>query len=1071
MRSTRTSHIVRTAGQSGATDPSRSRARPLVRSLTVGALTAALIGGSALTATLPASAASGSGGASVPGSGGTSGNFRPYGYMFDEYLPDGTARQGQDVRSIDWFFANNTHGPAPDTTHTPNAYLAMQTACNTALDRADARKGGAPGTSRVVGMFWASSANPPVIWGSGAVNPGTFETMYDNWVAAGRQGVMDATTLGANVQPYYGMIDFAMAEAVAEARANGGDARAMCLALNESEPPRQYKLEITTDAADAFPIAGGTGAVRDVIHASNGGSSILENVNASSILNWTGVDGSTKAVTKAVSIANNGDTLSPDFTPADFGWETWEGGHFWFDLHVAQQGGMDAPVDTPDRDPRESWTAWKPEPEKDVIGSGEESGELTYDSINGLSVWPGQKLEYTIGVDLRVPAEVRDKITSFKVQDSYDPQFTPDKTSVEFWDSRDATSPKPVPRSAYALTWDAAANSFTATFTDAWVKDNLIGNTAQGWLSLRVTGTVKDTTAPGATVKNQAFQIVNDIKTATEVPVVRIPSFTPDKEDLNTDLIDIDKKTVVKGDTILYRLTMDATPAREELAYNVHKLGMVDDYDEEYLSVDPALIRVADKATGTDVTGQFNIQVSDGVVYVFAKTVDTVSPSGDPIPGDPQPADLKAYDAAAINPATDPIINQDLMGAQYWVTIPTTVTKETDGYVIENQARQNLQNTHKQTRIVSNPLKDIDPKKDVVISPETGDQSINGAKVALNSTFNYRLDSSEIPANRAYDATQWSKRDTFDRIHDSYTGVWAVHANTDLYDGQKKVAKKGDLLADSSGFTIDGNEALFSAAFDEASYTFTVTATQAYLDLVNTRGDLPQAFSVYTKMVRIAPAERVENVETETYNGEDRDTNVVWTSTPENPAIDVEKFTLSEGLTTGDRDKADQAYSIPKKELTAGTPVGIRVTNTGDVPLRNVTLTDNTHQGLAGTVTDISCTVGATTVPGNKIGNLAVGEQVECRGVLTGVKDGQLHGDTATVTGESIYTGKKVTDEDPWFATAPGALAATGGELAGGVLLAGGIAAFLGALLATLPVLNGRRRRRAAELADVTPGE
>jgi adhesin isopeptide-forming family sspB-C2 type protein/fimbrial isopeptide formation D2 family protein len=1057
MRSSRTSHSVEKDRGSGA-----SR-----RSLTVGRSRRKVVAGIALAGMAFGLIASGSpaiaavGGGSTGGGGGSGSASDSYWlYTLDNYPQGGQPEQGWGPGSTDYFAAAmesqgqwaSGSGPMNGTRS------ALHSSCNDAMAQASARSG-IPGTkSRVVqvGVSVGGSGGQAILgWG------GTKATMT-SWY----QGLTAANYWQGSLVDY----EQKMLDAVSnEFLTNIPDApRIVCVALNEFEPERQYELGITTDAQGTFLIPSGSEPVSDLIHATNGGSSIVENVNANVILHWERADGHVQQVSKSVSIANNGSTPSPQFTPADFGWQVWEdaltdpqsSGRFWYDVQVAQQGGMAAAVDTPDRDPRETWEVWKPNPNKDVIGSAEESGDKTHESINGLSVWPGQKLEYSVGIDLVVPETVRGKITSFAVQDSFDPQFSPDKTSVQFWDSRDAKNPKPVARSAYKLAWDADANSFTATFTDAWVKDNLVGNTAQGWLTMRFTGQVKDTTAPGSTVKNQAFQIVNGVKVATTVPEVKIPTFTPDKEDLNTDLIDIDGKTVLLGDTILYRLTMDATPGRDELAYNVHKLGMVDDYDEEYLKADTADIRIANQATGEDVTGKFNIQILDGVVYTFAKTVDTTLPTGDTVAGDPQPANLKEYDAAPIDPLKDPIIDQALMGHKYWVTIPTKVIKTTDGYVIENQARQNLQNTHRQTKIVSNPLKEINPDKDVVVSAATGDKSIDGATIPLNDVFNYRLNSSEIPGNRAYDASTWSLSDTFDRVHDSYTGIWAVHASADLYDGDTRVAKKGDLLANSDSFTLDGHGDLFTVTFDEATYTLRVSATPAYLTLVNSRGDLAQAFSVYTKMVRIAPAEKVENKTIETYNGEDRESNIVWTTTPENPAIDVEKFTLSEGLTAGDRDKADQAYEIPKHELTAGTVIGIRVTNTGDVPLRNVTLTDKTHQGLAGTVTGIICVDGTVEVAPESIGDLAVGESIDCQGILTGVKDGQLHGDTATVTGESIFTGKKVTEEDPWFAKTPGALAATGGEVAGGIVLGGGL--LLGALLTVL----ARRRRAQASVID-----
>ena len=67
--------------------------------------------------------------------------------------------------------------------------------------------------------------------------------------------------------------------------------------------------------------------------------------------------------------------------------------------------------------------------------------------------------------------------------------------------------------------------------------------------------------------------------------------------------------------------------------------------------------------------------------------------------------------------------------------------------------------------------------------------------------------------------------------------------------------------------------------------------------------------------LQIAPGEKIENQVKETYNNVDRESNIVWTSTPENPAIDVEKFTLSEGLPAGDRDDAKLAAERMERKL------------------------------------------------------------------------------------------------------------------------------------------------------------
>ena len=710
---------------------------------------------------------------------------------------------------------------------------------------------------------------------------------------------------------------------------------------------------------------------------------------------------------------------------------------------------------------------WTPDPNKQVLGNADENGDHAHENINGMYAFPGQKLEYSIGVDLNIPGAIAHGVKSLAVEDQYDPFFTPDKTSIEFWDSRDPKNPRPLPRSAYKLTWDDAAHKWTAAFTDEWLAKNL-GPDSQwlksGWLTARFTGTVGKDVPPGSVVKNQAFEIINGSRTATEIPEVKIPSVKPDKEDLSTDLVDIDGKTLVKGDRIIYRLTLDASIKPGELAYKVHKLGMTDDYDEKFLSVDPAEIRVLDKASSEDVTAKFNIQVKNGIAYAYAKQVDSTGPLGNVIKGNPQPADLAAYAAAAIDPATTPIIDQALMGKFYSIMIPATVIKDQDGYVIKNQAVQNLENTHQSTRIVSNPLKAINPKKDVVVEAGKGD-SINGQEVKLNSTFNYRLTSSQIPANRAYKASQWSITDKFDRVHDQYTGMWAVYADADLYNGEALVAKKGQLLQNSDGKGLGSD--LFKAVWDEKSYTFTIEAQPAYLDLVNSREDLAQQWSAYTKMIRIAPAESVVNVHDETYNKVERKSNIVKTRTPEHPGIDLEKYTLREGLKAGDRDKADQALQLSKNDLQKGVKIGLRITNTGDVPLKNVKLTDATDAGKAGTVTDISCEVpGAGKVDPAKIGELVVGQSIDCTGLLQGMKAGDVHADTAKVVGESKFTGKKVSDTDPWNAKAPAPetpLAVTGGT---------GMAAFIGlgvALLGgagALGMLGLRRKRQQPATAD-----
>ena len=215
-------------------------------------------------------------------------------------------------------------------------------------------------------------------------------------------------------------------------------------------------------------------------------------------------------------------------------------------------------------------------------------------------------------------------------------------------------------------------------------------------------------------------------------------------------------------------------------------------------------------------------------------------------------------------------------------------------------------------------------------------------------------------------------------------------------------------------------------------------------------------------MERIAPSLKITNTHIETYNKIERNSNEVWTSTPENPAIDVEKFTYAEGEQKGDRDDVKDAYKLRKD-----TRVGFVVRNSGDVALTNVTLTDKTLEGTTGELSKVTCGpateigevkakadtnggVSSEKVDGLNVGDLAVGQQVTCSADLVGVKAGEAHSDNITGEGTSIFTGKKVTDADPWHAKSPAkkALPTTGAEGAIGAGLLGAIVAVGGALLA-----------------------
>ena len=197
---------------------------------------------------------------------------------------------------------------------------------------------------------------------------------------------------------------------------------------------------------------------------------------------------------------------------------------------------------------------------------------------------------------------------------------------------------------------------------------------------------------------------------------------------------------------------------------------------------------------------EFNIQDKDGVLYAFAKTVDTQIPAtGETVPGDPQPDDLKAYSEKTdkdYDPLKDPSIDQSLLGHTYQVVMPMTVTKVKDGHTVENTATQVTNDRRDKTNTVTNPLKEINPTKDVTV--QVGGDSIDGKSVYLNHTFLYRLDSSILPPDRAYQTvTDWGGTDQLATEYDQYLGNWAVYASRDLYRDGQVLAARGEKIAGS----------------------------------------------------------------------------------------------------------------------------------------------------------------------------------------------------------------------------------------------------------------------------------
>ena len=634
-----------------------------------------------------------------------------------------------------------------------------------------------------------------------------------------------------------------------------------------------------------------------------------------------------------------------------------------------------------------------PPVKKDVVSEASQGGDQ--ESVDGKVVQPGQKVEYQLNTQPQLPSDLSYEVKSVSFTDSYDQYLKPDKQTLEMMD---LNTGKPVSKKKYTTTWDDSKHMFTLTVTDQETISQWRAGTSPR-LQVRFEGTVADDAPTDHKVGNKWVLTLNNSITPSNEVFNIPPKLDPVKKDTQKDpTISIDGKTALLGDEIYYRVDIDAR--QDNQAYKVWRLGMTDDYDDEYLKLDATNVEITDE-TGKDVTSKFNIQDKDGVLYAYAKLVDTEIPAtGETVKGDPQPEDLKAYsESDEHDPLTQPAIDQTLLGHTYTVTMPMTVIKVTDGYTVKNKATQVLNKIRKDTNEVTNPLKPINPAKDVTV--KVGGASANGKSIYKGRSFLYQLDSSILPANRAYpQVDKWDIVDSLDPAFDEYTGQWAVYATRDLLSGGEVLASKGDRIA-GSGFDsskLGGDLFTLSAATVDGRNVVTIEATDRYRALVS--DDSHEAgWRAYIQCKRLAVTDRHENQFTEHYNDKTLESNVVWTRTPDmTPSIDVQKWDRKSGWPNGDRDNSKDALTV-----SGDTEIVFTITNTSKTDpdtkqgavfrTKDIKLEDSTIVG-DGEVVDLKYPADWDT----KV--LKPGESVEVTGTLKGVT--KTHTDRAKVTGTPL---------------------------------------------------------------------
>ena len=334
---------------------------------------------------------------------------------------------------------------------------------------------------------------------------------------------------------------------------------------------------------------------------------------------------------------------------------------------------------------------------------------------------------------------------------------------------------------------------------------------------------------------DQGFSNLAKNKTFTDKHSYNEPTITPHKQNLDANNNDIDKDSLLQGDQVNYKLTLDAVQLNN-LVEKLNKLGLEDNYDQNYWipSKDQISFATDDSKLKADLA-DFNIKWDDqnGSVSIMAK-----------------------------DPAK-------FAGHKVFVTLKGTVKKDAKKGEFKNTATQLTNDSKTNTETVQNNVPDVKPQKDVV-ADNNHKSSINNREVALHADFDYKLISSLRPANYGGDTKNWSIYDDYDQAKDQVTKKYSVITNYDIKNGDDTIKAGSDVTS------------YFKQEFFDKKGAVKYTAKQTFLDLLNKPENKKskQQFVVYAQFNRIGTG-TVYNTFTENINGNDYESNRVVTKTPE----------------------------------------------------------------------------------------------------------------------------------------------------------------------------------------------
>ncbi|WP_260251006.1 LPXTG cell wall anchor domain-containing protein [Limosilactobacillus fermentum] len=457
-------------------------------------------------------------------------------------------------------------------------------------------------------------------------------------------------------------------------------------------------------------------------------------------------------------------------------------------------------------------------------------------NIDGDYVTKGDTVQYT-GTMADLPANRTSDITNVTFTDAVPAGVTVNSVKVYSAKGEDISNIYDI-----TTTTDADGNHVvTAVGTDTGMlmAMNLDKTSSYKMPYIVITGTVN---ADNATLDNKIIIKINGSSVSTNTVKNKTPNLTPTKsETVDGNTEDGNGKTVLKGDTINYKISLDYSQLTTSTAISDDQkakgLSTTDNYDSKTTADQSSLI-VTDASGNTIPASYYKVtwDTTNHKLTLDWTNVDSF---------------LKTYGGQKLTVKFNAKVNEDVK----------------DGDEIKNTAYQNEFGHTYATDTVMNKFKVPDPKKDVVISVDNT-KSLNGSTIQLNQEFDYALEGGEVPQGYAGKLTEYGFSDDYDQEHDQYNGQYTILADQDIHLVDGTVIAKGTSL-----------NQYVTQSIDQENGEVTLEFNKRFLDQIDfSKGGF--SATVYLGMKRIK-AGTVYNVFTNTVNGKDYKSNTVKTTTPE----------------------------------------------------------------------------------------------------------------------------------------------------------------------------------------------